>query len=72
MAEWADEARRKDGVVVIPHFPNPYCEVAADIVQGKIDAVEINMQALADPDRRVVPLPQLRLPRGRRGRARTR
>ncbi|MGH2354562.1 MAG: CehA/McbA family metallohydrolase, partial [Chloroflexota bacterium] len=43
MAEWADEARRKDGVVVIPHFPNPYCEVAADIVNGKIDAVEINM-----------------------------
>ena len=43
MAAWADEARRKDGVVVIPHFPNPYCEVAADIIQGKIDAVEINM-----------------------------
>jgi hypothetical protein len=29
--------------VVIPHFPNPYCEVAADIVLGKIDAVELNM-----------------------------
>ncbi len=43
LAEWADEARRKDGVVVIPHFPNPYCEVAADIVLGKIDAVELNM-----------------------------
>jgi hypothetical protein len=43
LAEWSDEARRKDGVVVIPHFPNPYCEVAADIVLDKIDAVEINM-----------------------------
>lgn len=43
MAEWADEARQRDGVVVIPHFPNPYSEVAADIVLGKIDAVEINM-----------------------------
>ena len=43
LAAWADEARRKEGVVVIPHFPNPYCEVAADIIQGKIDAVEINM-----------------------------
>ncbi|HEX2185261.1 MAG TPA: CehA/McbA family metallohydrolase, partial [Chloroflexota bacterium] len=43
LAEWAEEARRKDGVVVIPHFPNPYCEVAADIIHGKIDAVEINM-----------------------------
>ena len=36
----------RTGLVVIPHFPNPYCEVAADIVQGKIDAVEINMQRL--------------------------
>ena len=44
LAEWADEARRKDGLVVIPHFPDPYCEVAADIVLGKIDAVELNMQ----------------------------
>jgi hypothetical protein len=44
LAEWSDEARRKDGVVVIPHFPSPYAEVAADIVLEKIDAVEINMQ----------------------------
>jgi hypothetical protein len=43
LAEWADEARRKDGVVVIPHFPNPYAEVAADIVLGKIDGLELNM-----------------------------
>jgi hypothetical protein len=45
LAEWADEARRKDGVVVIPHFPNPNAEVAADVTLGKIDAFEINMQA---------------------------
>ncbi|HET7771052.1 MAG TPA: CehA/McbA family metallohydrolase [Chloroflexota bacterium] len=45
LAEWSDEARRKDGVVVIPHFPNPYCEVTADILLGKIDAVELNMQS---------------------------
>ena len=43
LAEWSDEARRKDGLVVIPHFPHPYCEVAADIVLGKIDGVELNM-----------------------------
>jgi hypothetical protein len=43
LAEWSDEARRKDGLVVIPHFPSPYCEVAADIVLGKIDGVELNM-----------------------------
>ncbi|HEX2514326.1 MAG TPA: CehA/McbA family metallohydrolase, partial [Chloroflexota bacterium] len=45
LAAWADEARRKDGVVVIPHFPNPNAEVAADITLGKIDAVELNMQS---------------------------
>jgi len=45
LAEWADEARRKDGLAVIPHFPNPNAEVAADVALGKIDAVEINMQA---------------------------
>ncbi len=43
LAEWADLCREKDGLVVIPHFPNPYCEVAADIVLGKIDAAEIRV-----------------------------
>lgn len=41
MAEWADLCREREGLVVIPHFPNPYCEVAADIVLGKVDAAEI-------------------------------
>jgi hypothetical protein len=41
IAEWADRARIRDGVVVVPHFPNPYAEVVADIILGKIDAVEI-------------------------------
>ena len=41
LAEWADACREREGVVVIPHFPNPYCEVVADIVLGKVDAVEI-------------------------------
>jgi hypothetical protein len=45
MAEWADEARRKDGVVVLPHFPNPYTEVTADILLQKVDAVELRMGA---------------------------
>ena len=27
--------------MVIPHFPNPFCEVAADVVLGKVDAAEI-------------------------------
>ncbi len=41
LAEWADRCRAQEGVVVIPHFPNPYLEVAADIVLGKVDGVEI-------------------------------
>ncbi|MCC7352344.1 MAG: CehA/McbA family metallohydrolase [Anaerolineae bacterium] len=41
IADWADECRAKEGVVVYPHFPNPYCEVVADIILGKIDGVEI-------------------------------
>jgi len=41
LAEWADRCREKEGVAVIPHFPNPYCEVIADIVLGKVDGVEI-------------------------------
>jgi hypothetical protein len=41
LAEWADACRKREGVVVMPHFPNPYCEVVADIVLGKVDAVEI-------------------------------
>jgi hypothetical protein len=41
LAEWSDRCREREGLVVIPHFPNPYCEVAADIVLGKVDAAEI-------------------------------
>ncbi|HUW10812.1 MAG TPA: CehA/McbA family metallohydrolase, partial [Anaerolineae bacterium] len=41
LAEWSDLCREREGLVVIPHFPNPYCEVAADIVLGKVDAAEI-------------------------------
>jgi hypothetical protein len=40
-ADWADECRAKGGVVIRPHFPSPNCEVAADIVTGKVDAVEV-------------------------------
>jgi hypothetical protein len=41
LAEWADECREREGLVVAPHFPYPTGEIAADIVLGKIDAVEI-------------------------------
>jgi hypothetical protein len=41
LAEWADICHEREGLTVLPHFPQPYCEAAADIVLGKIDAVEI-------------------------------
>ncbi|HSB12953.1 MAG TPA: CehA/McbA family metallohydrolase [Bryobacteraceae bacterium] len=44
MAEWADACRKREGVVVAVHFPNPFAELAADIVLGKIDAVELYPQ----------------------------
>lgn len=44
MADWSDAARSQGGLALAVHFPLPYAEVAADIVAGKIEAVE--MQAL--------------------------
>lgn len=41
MSDWADDCRRRDGVVVAVHFPNPNAEMAAEIVRGKVDAVEL-------------------------------
>ena len=41
MADWADRCRAGGGLVVSPHFPFPYGEIAADVVLGKIDAIEI-------------------------------
>jgi hypothetical protein len=45
LADWADRCRAAGGLVVGAHFPLPYAEIAADIVAGKIDALET--QALA-------------------------
>jgi hypothetical protein len=44
MRDWADAAHGQSGLAVAVHFPLPYAEIAADIVCGRIDAVE--MQAL--------------------------
>jgi len=51
LADWADRCRAADGLVVAAHFPLPYAEIAADIVMGKIDAVEAQAFApgLDDP-----------------------
>ena len=41
LADWADACRKRDGLAVAVHFPYPTAELAADMVLGKIDAVEI-------------------------------
>ncbi len=41
MSEWADECRRKGGVVIVPHFPFPHSEVVAEVVRGRVDGLEI-------------------------------
>ncbi len=40
LADWADRCRAAGGLVVAAHFPLPYAEIGADIVAGKIDALE--------------------------------
>ena len=41
LAEWADVCHQRQGLTVAVHFPYPTGEIAADIVLGKIDALEI-------------------------------
>ncbi len=41
LADWADRCHSEGDLVVAAHFPLPYAEIAADIVTGRIDAVEM-------------------------------
>lgn len=41
LTEWAKQCRNQNGIVVLPHFPNPRLENAAAIVTGNIDGVEM-------------------------------
>ncbi len=41
LSGWADANHERGGVVVTPHFPNPYSEVVADVILGKTDALEM-------------------------------
>jgi hypothetical protein len=43
LSEWADRCRAQEGVVIIPHFPMPYCEVVPELILGKADGVEFRM-----------------------------
>jgi hypothetical protein len=51
LADWADRCHAAGGLAVGAHFPLPYAEIAADIVTGRIDALEAQTLApgLDDP-----------------------
>jgi len=52
LTQWAEMCQRQNGVVVLPHFPNPRAENAASIISGNVDGVElcggINPYSLSD------------------------
>ncbi|MBW2366972.1 MAG: CehA/McbA family metallohydrolase [Deltaproteobacteria bacterium] len=41
LTEWAIQCKKQEGLVVVPHFPNPRLENAATIVSGNVDAIEM-------------------------------
>ena len=41
LADWEDACHAAGGLVVGAHFPLPFAEIAADIVAGRIDAIEM-------------------------------
>ena len=41
VTQWAKMCREQNGIVVMPHLPNPRAEGAAAIVLGEIDAIEL-------------------------------
>jgi len=41
LTEWAKKCKKQDGLVIIPHFPNPRAENAATIVSGNADGIEM-------------------------------
>jgi hypothetical protein len=41
LADWSDKCRKREGLAVGVHFPYPTGEVAADIIMGKLDAIEL-------------------------------
>jgi hypothetical protein len=41
LTEWAEQCKKQDGIVILPHFPNPRLENAATIVSGNAHGVEM-------------------------------
>ena len=55
MAEWARRCLDQNGLVVMPHAPNPQLERAADIVLGLVDAIELMVFNPLDSHQRIDP-----------------
>jgi len=53
LTEWAEICKKQDGIVILPHFPNPRLENAATIVSGNAHGIEMsswgNLYAGIDP-----------------------
>ena len=45
LADWADRCHAEGGLVVGAHFPLPFAEIAANVVAGRIDALEFQVFA---------------------------
>jgi len=41
LTEWADTCRKRDGVVIRPHFPTPICEEPVYFALGQLDGIEL-------------------------------
>jgi hypothetical protein len=41
IADWAHQTRATGGVAILAHFPDPYLEVVADLLLGRVDAIEL-------------------------------
>jgi hypothetical protein len=44
LMEWAEQCRRQNGIVILPHVPDPRCEHAAEVIEGLADGVEMPWQ----------------------------
>ncbi len=41
LSEWAEACRARQGIVIVPHFPQPRAEHAAAIVAGRVHGIEM-------------------------------
>jgi hypothetical protein len=48
VADWADATRAGGGLAIFPHFPYPDLESVADLLCGRLDAVEVLFDPLLD------------------------